>query len=234
AVLAGEKRVLEMIAGGSALASVLEGLCRVVEEISRDSLCSILILDPKGERLWPGAAPNLPKSYLEAFKGREIASCWGPCGMAAFRKEQVIAADISADPLWERCRDLVLSHGLQACWSTPIISSEGNVLGTFAILFRESRSPTPQDQKLIERFTHLASIAIERSRGEEALRRSEAYLTEAQKLSRTGSFGWMVSSGEITWSKETFCIMGYDATLKPTLELVLQRVHPEDVGLVQQ
>src|SRR6266853_4602670 len=74
AVLAGEKRVLEMIAGGEALASILEALCRVVEEMSCGSFCSILLLDAKGERLWPGAAPNLPRSYTEALNGREIAS----------------------------------------------------------------------------------------------------------------------------------------------------------------
>jgi PAS domain S-box-containing protein len=234
AVLAGEKRVLEMIAGGSALGLVLDGLCRVAEETSCGSLCSILLLDAKGERLWHGAAPSLPKSYIEQFNGREIATCWGPCGAAAFHKEQVIAADIRADPLWERCRDLVLSHGLRACWSTPILSSEGKVLGTFAILSRRPHSPTPQDQKLIERFTHLASIAIERSRGEEALVRSEAYLAEAQRLSRTGSFGWKVATGELVWSTETFCILGYERATKPTLDLVLKRVHPEDLGLVHR
>ena len=75
---------------------------------------------------------------------------------------------------------------------------------------------------------------IERKRAEEELRRSEAYLAEAQRLSLTGSFGWKVSTGELFWSKETFCILGYDSTTKPTLELVLDRVHPEDLALVQQ
>src|SRR5436189_4375481 len=164
AVLAGEKRVLEMIAGGSSLCSILDNLCRIAEEISSGSLCSILLLDSKGERLCQGAAPSLPKSYLEHFSGREIASCWGPCGTAAFRKQQVIAADIGTDPLCERCRGVVLAHGLQACWSTPISSSDGKVSGSFAILSREPCRPTLKDQKLIERFTHLASIAIERSR----------------------------------------------------------------------
>jgi PAS domain S-box-containing protein len=234
AVLAGEKKVLELIAGGGALGSILDALCREVEEISRGSLCSILLLDAKGQRLWPGAAPSLPKSYTEEFNGREIASCWGPCGAAAFHKEQVIAADIGADPQWEQYRGLVEPKGLQACWSTPIFSSDGRVLGTFAILFRKPRSPTPKDQRLIERFTHLASIAIERSRGEEALRRSEAYLAEAQRLSRTGSFGWNVCTGELIWSDETFSILGYDRTLKPELSLVLRRVHPEDSALVQR
>src|SRR5512133_2732362 len=196
AALAGEKRVLEMIAGGKPLSSILDALCLVVEEICQGSLCSILLLDAKGDRLYPGAGPSLPRSYLEVFNGREIASCWGPCGAAAFRKEQVIASDIQTDPLWERCREVVLSHGLRACWSTPILSSEGGVLGTMAILSRQPCSPTPKHQGIIKQFTHLASIAIERTCSEEALRRSEAYLTEAQKLSRTGSFGWNVATGK--------------------------------------
>ena len=146
AALAGEKRVLEMIAGGQSLSLVLEVLCRVVEEICHGFYCSILLLDGKGDRFFPGAAPSLPQSYLEAFIGRKIASCWGPCGAAAFHKEQVIAFDIQADPLWEPCRDVVLSHGLRACWSTPILSSEGVVLGTLAILARQPCSPTPKHQ----------------------------------------------------------------------------------------
>ena len=74
----------------------------------------------------------------------------------------------------------------------------------------------------------------ERHRAEDALRRSEAYLAEAQRLSNTGSFGWSVSSGEILWSEETFRIFQYDRTTKPTVELILQRVHPEDVVHVKQ
>lgn len=234
AVLAGEKRVLEMIAGGGALGSILETLCKVAEEISRGSLCSILLLDSKNQSLWCGAAPSLPKAYIAEFDGREIASCWGPCGAAALRQQQVIAADVLADPQWERYRSFVVKQGIQACWSTPIFSSEGKVLGTFAILSREPCYPTPKDQRLIETFTHLASIAIERTRGQEALRRSQSYLAKAQKLSHTGSFGWNVSTGELIWSEETFNILGYDRTLTPALELVLQRVHPEDIALVQQ
>ena len=174
AALAGEKRVLEMIAGGQSLSLVLEALCRVVEEICHGFYCSILLLDGKGDRFFTGAAPSLPQSYLEAFIGRKIASCWGPCGAAAFHKEQVITFDILADPLWEPCRDVVLSHGLRACWSTPIMSSEGVVLGTLAILARQPCRPTPKHQGIIRQFTHLASIAIERKRAEEALRTSES------------------------------------------------------------
>ena len=228
AVLAGEKRVLEMIAGGSPPRSILEALCKVAEGISRGSLCSILLLDSKGERLWCGAAPSLPQTLIAEFEGREIAS------LAAFRKRQVIAADVRAEPQWGRYCGAALNQGIQACWSTPIFSSSGKVLGTFAIFSRDPCSPMQKDQKLIERFTHLASIAIERSHNEDALRRSEAYLAEAQRLSHTGSFGWNVSTGELIWSAETFSILGYERTLKPSLEMVLQRVHPEDMAMVRQ
>ncbi len=74
----------------------------------------------------------------------------------------------------------------------------------------------------------------ERHRAEDALRQSEAYLAEAQRLSKTGSFGWSVSSGEVRWSEETFRIFQYDRTTNPTVELVLKRVHPEDAVYVKQ
>src|SRR6266542_1199369 len=84
------------------------------------------------------------------------------------------------------------------------------------------------------RVSGISTDITERKEAENALQRSEAYLAEAQRLSLTGSFGWNVSSGELFWSKETFCILGYDQGTKPTLELVLKRVHPEDLAFVQQ
>src|SRR6266576_4964442 len=103
--------------------------------------------------------------------------------------------------------------GLRACWSTPIFSCDGRALGSFAMLSRKPGSPTAQHQKIIAQVTHLASVAIERKYTEQELRRSEAYLAEAQRLSLTGSFGWKVSSGQLIWSDETFCIMGYDRSV---------------------
>jgi signal transduction histidine kinase/PAS domain-containing protein len=234
ALLAGENRLLEMVAKGESLPSILDGICRLVEENSSGSLCSILLLDANGDRLWHGAAPSLPASYIGAFGGRAIGPTTGPCGRACFFKKPFIVSDIAEDPLGDDYRDLALAHGLRACWSSPIFSSEGKVLGSFAVLSREPRSPTPQHQKIIAQITHLAAVAIERQRTEEELRRSEAYLAEAQKLSLTGSFGWKVLTGELVWSDETFCVMGYDRSVKPTLELVFKRVHPDDMTLVQQ
>jgi signal transduction histidine kinase/FixJ family two-component response regulator len=171
ALLGGEKRLLEMIAKGDSLPAILDALCQLVEEQLPDVISSVLLLD--GDRLRHGGAPSLPNSYNDAIDGLLIGPSEGSCGTAAYRGEPVVVSDIATDPLWAKFRDLALSHSLRACWSTPILSSENKVLGTFAIYYRESRSPTSQDLGLIELATHLVRIAVERDRAEEALRTSE-------------------------------------------------------------
>jgi signal transduction histidine kinase len=173
ALFAGEQRILEMIANGNPLPALLNGLCRLVEELSSGSLCSILLLDPNSNKLWHGAAPSLPANYTKAVDGSAIGPKTGPCGRAAYLKEPVIVSDIATDPLSGEFRDLALAHGLQACWSTPILSSEGGVLGTFAIYFCKPCSPLLQHKRIMEQITHLAAVAIERKKSEEALRASE-------------------------------------------------------------
>jgi C4-dicarboxylate-specific signal transduction histidine kinase len=110
----------------------------------------------------------------------------GSCGTAAYCAKPVIVSDIAADSLWADYRDLALAHGLRACWSTPILSSEGKVLGTFATYYREPRNPTPQDHHVIERISHLASIAIEGEQAEEALRQAQADLARASRVTTMG------------------------------------------------
>ena len=172
-LLAGENRLFEMIAKGNSLAPILEELCRFVEEISSGSLATILLLDPNDNRLWHAAAPSLPKSYTDSIDGFVIGPAMGSCGTAAYRKEPVIVSDIAKDPLWEGYSHLPLAYGLRASWSTPILSSQGAVLGTFAIYCREPRSPTAEHHKIIEQISHLASVAIEHKRTENALQESE-------------------------------------------------------------
>jgi signal transduction histidine kinase/FixJ family two-component response regulator len=171
ALLAGEKRILEMIAKGDSLPAILDVLCQLVEEQLPDVISSVLLLE--GDHLRHGGAPSLPKSYNGAIDGLVIGPSEGSCGTAAYRGKPVIVSDIATDPLWAKYRDLALSHSLRACWSTPILSSENKVLGTFAMYYREPRSPTSQDFGLIELVTHLVRIAVERDRAEQALRTSE-------------------------------------------------------------
>jgi PAS domain S-box-containing protein len=185
-LLAGEKRLLEMIARGDSCALILDALCRLFEELASGSLSSILLLDPKANRLRHSAAPSLPKNYIKAINGIVIGPSVGSCGTAAYRAKQVIVSDIANDPLWTDYRDLALAHKLRACWSTPILSSEGRVLGTFATYYCEPRSPTPREYDVIEQISHLASIAVEREQAEEALRQAQAELAHMSRVTTMG------------------------------------------------
>ncbi len=177
-LLAGENRLLEMLATGCTLSEILDALCRLIENIASESLCGIVLVDPISNRLKHGAAPSLPLSYNESIHGRPVNIYSGPCAMAAFLKEQVIAADVASDTRWDtyEWRTLAMAHGLRACWSTPIRSSDETVLGTFAIYSREPGSPSAYHQHLIGQITHLASVAIEHKHREEKLRQDEQEL----------------------------------------------------------
>jgi formate hydrogenlyase transcriptional activator len=174
-LLAGENLVLEMTAKGNSLESILEALCRVVERTASGCCCSVILIDPSGATLQQAVAPSLSPDYNDRFRGVPVEREGGPCTEAARRKTQVIVSDLASDLKWDTYawRTAALTHGLKACWSTPILASNGLVLGTFAIYWREPRNPTEQDQKIVEQITHLAAVAIERKRDEAALRESE-------------------------------------------------------------
>jgi PAS domain S-box-containing protein len=363
ALLAGEKRLLEMVARDFSLSVVLNALCGLVESTVSGCCCSVLLVDATGTRFLHGAAPSLPSN--EPLDGDLVDRQYGPCGMAASLKTQVIASDLASDSRWDASAwpNLVLGLGLRSCWATPILSGDQRVLGVCAIYQREPKNPTPLQQDLIEQFTHIAGISIERAQNdnalkrsearkaaildsaldcivtidhegritefnpaaertfgfrrdevvgerladviiplplreghrrgfarylatgeaqiigkrlemtavradgsefpveltvtripfdgapsftgylrditdrkqsEENLRRSEAYLAEAQELSLTGSFGWDISADEHFWSDETFRIFEYDVSTKITLKMIMERVHPLDIPLIRQ
>src|SRR6266404_6021775 len=173
ALLAEKNQILEMVATGKPLAVILDAICRLVDELHNDSLASILLFDPNGNCLRVAAAPRFPEGFIAAVDGVKIGPNVGSCGTAAYRKEQIIVSDIAADPRWANYRELALTNGLRAGWSTPILSSDGSVLALFGIYWREPRTPTPQHQQLIKQITHLASVAIERKQAAESLRASE-------------------------------------------------------------
>jgi PAS domain S-box-containing protein len=174
-LLAGENLVLEMTARGGSLEAILEALCRVVEQTASGCFCSILLIDASGLKIQQVVAPSLPSSYNDQFPGIPVDQERGPCAEAARRKTQVIVSDVASETRWDTYgwRTSALAHGLKACWSTVILASNGLVLGTFAIYWREPRRPSEQDQKIIEQITHLAAVAIERKRNEAALQGSE-------------------------------------------------------------
>src|SRR5262245_14857285 len=170
---AGQSRVLEMIARGASLADVLASLVTLIEAQSKDMTCSVLQLSEDGKHIRHGAAPGLPEPYVRAINGAPIGPKNGSCGTAMFLKKQVIVTDILEDPLWEDYREAALMSGMRACWSTPIFSGTGKVLGSFAMYYREPQSPTGTEARLTEVATRIASIAIEHQRAENELRASE-------------------------------------------------------------
>jgi PAS domain S-box-containing protein len=233
-LIAVEKRILEMVAKGDSLAEILDSLCRLVEEQASGVLASVLLLD--GDRLRHGGAPSLPKAYTDAINGAEIGPLAGSCGTAAYRGEPVIVEDIATNPLWASYRDLALPHSLCACWSTPVFSSQGKVIATFAMYYREPRRPTQRDQQIIDKITHLAGVAIQQKLAQEKLQRSEAYLAEAEKLMHTGTWAWDARTQKVLYcSEEMFRIFGLDPRESlPTRKNFRQRVHPEDRDRVDE
>jgi PAS domain S-box-containing protein len=236
AQLAGEKRLLEMVASGCALTDVLTELCKFVEETAADCKCGVYLIDWGGPKFRIGAVPSLPATFNDPVEGLTVSAAVGPCGVAALTKTQVIATDVKSDPLWKSCaiRPLLLAHGFRSQWSTPIYSRDGHVLGTFAVFQHNPSSPTQLQLDLIAQVTHIASIAIERALNEAALKRSEVFLAEGQRLSSTGSFSWRVATDEITWSEQLYCIYEFEVGVPVTLDLIRTRVHPEDVSLLEK
>ena len=175
ALLAGEKRLLEMIATGVPFKEIANALCQIIEQQRPGTLASVLLLNCDGVHLDVIAGPNLPGGWDRQMEQLPIGPCAGSCGTAAYRGSPVIVSDIATDPLWDlpEHRAAALNHGLRASWSNPVLSWKGEVLGTFCMYYRDSRSPTSEDLELIEVATHLVRVAIERDRAEQALRASE-------------------------------------------------------------
>lgn len=170
-MLRGRSRILEQLATGSSLEHVLDTLVHTMESQVPGVLASVLLLE--GNRLWYGSAPNLATEYNESIDGLEIGPAVGSCGTAAHHKRRVVVEDTLSDPLWSHFREAAQRFNLRACWSQPIFSHDHDVLGTFALYCHEPRLPSEEELELIDSFAHLAGIAIERKRSEQALRESE-------------------------------------------------------------
>ena len=165
----GQARILEMIAMSAPLENVLENLVHLMEFQLKGTIGAVMLLDETGSRLRRGAAPSLPEAYAKAVDGAPIGPTAGSCGAAAYRRQAVVSADITTDPIWADTKDLAAEHGLRACWATPILSHQGAVLGTFAMYSRAVREPTDAEARLLDIATHIGSIAIERKLAEDRI-----------------------------------------------------------------
>jgi PAS domain S-box-containing protein len=172
-------RVLRMLATDASLEDVLDALAQGVEEQLPGGFCGVLLKDAGAERLRWAAAPNVPRAYVSATPeaGVPILADAGSCGTAAFRRQRVICQDIATDPLWNRAGAAALAAGVRACWSQPILTANGEVLGTFAVFYDQTRAPLDHELHAVESAVGLAEIAIRRKRDEAALRETNQTLS---------------------------------------------------------
>ena len=182
----GVHQTLELIATSAPLAKTLTKLVLAIEGEVTGMLASILLFDEVREELRVGAAPSLPEAFNREVAGLPVGPAAGSCGTAVFRRSPVFCSDILNDPLWSQYRYVAERYGIRACWSTPIFSKDGRVLGTFALYYPEPRCATDQETALIRRATHIAGIAIERKQMEEQLGALNAHLEHAREEERTG------------------------------------------------
>ncbi len=185
ALQAAQAQLLETAMQDFPLQKILNDLVLMVEGLSSAGVvASILLMDADGKRLRHGAGPNLPEEYNNAIDGIEIGPNVGSCGSAAFFKKPVYVNDIATDPLWADFRELALSHGLHACWSSPILSADGEVLGTFALYYRIALVAPSSDRNLLDYVAGSAALIIERRRSQEALEKQTRRL---EALNRTSN-----------------------------------------------
>lgn len=159
--VAEQQHIEEMINDDAPLIVILSELVLMIEAQSPEMLCSILLLSDDGNHVRHAVAPSLPERYTTAIDGSPIGPKHGSCGTAMFRGKPVVVTDIATDPLWDDYREFARIIDMAACWSTPIMSSKGKVLGSFAMYYREKRGPKPEEQHLTDVATKLASRAIE-------------------------------------------------------------------------
>jgi PAS domain S-box-containing protein len=228
----GQSRVLEMIAADKALSQILTELVLLMEGQAEGLRCSILLLNRDGKHVRHGAAPNLPEAYVKAVDGAPIGPRNGSCGTAMFTRKPVVVQDVMTDPLWADYRELARICGLSACWSTPILSPQGEVLGSFAMYREEKRGPRPEEDRLTNIATHIAGIAIERQRQQEILRERDARISLAAESAEL-AFWVLYPEGNAWMSDKGRRIYGFDSNLPLTCDLILSRIHPDERGAVK-
>jgi PAS domain S-box-containing protein len=237
ALLDNQRRVLERIANGAPLREILETLVRLIEEQAHGMRCAVLLADTQGQRLSFAAAPSIPEDYkvgIDPFL--RIAPEMGSCGTAAFLREPVYTQDTATDPLWKDCGDIAVRNGLRAIWSTPILSDDNAVLGTFAMYYGEPRLPSPEHIQLIDMATQMARVAIEAKRNEEEIQALSRQREEHLRLviDTIPTMAWSVlPDGAVDYVNQRW--LEYTGlSFEKALEGANHTVHPEDLPEVME
>jgi len=225
-----QNRILELAIEDRPLPEILDVLVHTVEAQSPSGMIgSILLVDEDGKHLRHGAGPSLPIPYNQAVDGIPVGTGVGSCGTAVAEGRPVYVTDIANDPLWADFRELALSHGLQACWSTPFRDSSGNILGTFAMYYHEPREPQPADLELVDLVTRSAALIVNRSRAVSELAAKEARLRLAIEAGSIGEWELDLVTDTAVRARRHDQIFGYSDLLPEWgIEKMLSHVVPED------
>jgi PAS domain S-box-containing protein len=234
ALLSLQNEILELIAAGVSLDEVLLALTTSIEARLNQAYCSVMLLDKSQNKLNLVVGASLPETYIQALAdGLPVGPEEGSCGTAAYTKETVIVSDIAHDSKWVNYRDVVLSENLQACWSAPILDSQGEVLGTLALYYSTPRTPHKSELEIIARASHLAGVAIERHRSQQALQQREH---ELRLMTETipQQIWTALPNGQVDYYNQRW----QDFTGKTLEQLQTQGwaeiVHPEDLPRVEK
>ena len=231
-LLGGQNQALQLALSGGRLDQVLALLCHTAEAQSDHSfIASILLLDEDGKHLRQGAAPSLPDAYNAAIDGIEVGPRVGSCGTAAHFGHAIVVTDIERDPLWADFRELALSHGLRACWSTPFLAKDRKVLGTLALYYREPRGPSENDREIVTLLGHTAGLIVENTRLHERLKDLNYRARLAADAGGLGFFSWEVGTDSVSWHNDRpYEIFGIPPAEGPinARRFVEEFLHPED------
>jgi PAS domain S-box-containing protein len=200
---AGQNGILEMIAAAEPITDILEEIAFLIESRSPETRCGVLLLCEDGIHVSGAVGRNLPGSYKSAVIGRAIGPYEGSCGAAMYYKKRIVVADVHTDPVWEDYRDLAITHGIKASWSTPILTPRGKVLDTFGMHCSESRVPSVAEKRLADVAAQLASVAIESEQVRASLRESEKRFRFAALATSDAIYDFDVRKG-VFWRNESF------------------------------
>ena len=229
-----QRRVLELIATGQPLDRVLTELVLGMEAEHPGMRGSLLLLTPE-QRFKTGAAPHLPSEYQELVEQLvEVGPSAGSCGTACYRRARVVSRDIATDPLWRDYTEIAARFSLAACWSEPIFSRDGSVLGSFAMYFAEPRLPTVRELESIGVASRLAAIAVDRARADTALRQNEERLSLALAASKMSTWDWDIRTNRVTCSEGIDALFGVlPGTVRNDFAGYIKLVSSEDQGPVR-
>jgi diguanylate cyclase (GGDEF)-like protein/PAS domain S-box-containing protein len=226
-----QRELLAEAAAGADAHSVLELLIELIESQVPGAIASVLLVDRETGTLQTFVAPRLPADYNSAVDGVPIGPTSGSCGTAAALKHTVVVEDIAVDPLWEGYREVAEQHGLRACWSTPVIGSTGDVLGTFALYYRSVRRPSERELEVVEMAAGIASIVFEREAAVgERSELERRYRTLVEQLPLVIYVDALdATSSNIFTSRQIEGVLGYSVEeWREDADLFVKLLHPAD------